>query len=348
MLLVEWRILLIATLLCLLPLSVQAEGVLRVLAWPGYADPDVVKEFEQRTHSKVEVTYIESDADMWRKVSEGNAANFDVFAVNTAELQRYIQHGLVSAINVAAIPNVQRQLPRFQQRQNIPGLVHEGKTYAIPYTYSEMGLIYDRKQVTTPPDSISAMWNKRYQGKVVAYNGGVHSFSLAAQSLGLPSPFHIGEQQWPQLVNQLIALRRNVSAFYTGPDESVALFRERHAALMFANFGSQQLQLLKAAGVDVGYAIPREGALAWLDCWAMTRSVRDPQLAARWISYLLEDMPGKVLLQRQGLANTTSPSPYFNNKARIVWLEPAESEERRDKLWGRILSGDRAAKVLQP
>ncbi|WP_386088555.1 extracellular solute-binding protein [Vogesella facilis] len=345
---VDWRRLLATALLLLSPLPALADGVLRVLTWPGYADADVVKEFEQRTNSKVEVTFVESDAELWRKLHENNGANFDIFAVNTAELQRYIHQGLVTEINTAAIPNLARQLPRFRQRQGIPGLVHGGKTYAIPYTYSEMGLIYDRKQIPQAPDSITALWDKRYQGKIIAYNGGVHSFSLAAQALALPSPFRIGEQQWPAAVAQLIALRRNVSAFYTGPAESVALFKERRAALMFANFGSQQLQLLKAANIDVGYAIPREGALAWLDCWAISRGARDAQLATRWINFVLDDMPGRVLLQRQGLANTTSPSPYFKNTARIVWLEPAESEERRDKLWSRILAGDRAGKVLQP
>ncbi|PLX72710.1 MAG: spermidine/putrescine ABC transporter substrate-binding protein, partial [Azoarcus sp.] len=38
----------------------MAAEVLRVLAWPGYADPDVVKVFEQRTGSRVEVTVIDS------------------------------------------------------------------------------------------------------------------------------------------------------------------------------------------------------------------------------------------------------------------------------------------------
>lgn len=336
--------------LCLLAgvVPAQAEAVLRVLAWPGYADADVVREFEQRTFSKVELTLVESDTELWQRFSHNEGADFDVMAVNTAELQRYIQQRLVAAINPADIPNLARQLPRFRQRQGIPGLVHAGQSYAIPYTYSEMGLIYDRRQLPQPPDSIAALWDRRYQGKVIAYNGGVHNFSLAAQSLGFASPFRIAAAQLPAVVSQLIALRRNVSGFYTGPAESVAMFKERHAALMFANFGSQQVQLLKAAGVDAGYAIPREGALAWLDCWAVSRKARDPQLAARWINYLLEDMPGRVLLQRQGLANTTSASPYFKHNARIVWLQPPESAERRDKLWARILAGDRAGKVLQP
>lgn len=344
----QWGRLFAGVMLLTGGMSAQAEAVLRVLAWPGYADPDVVHEFEQRTFSKVELTTVESDTELWQRFSHNDGADFDVIAVNTAELQRYIRQQLVAAINPVSIPNLARQLPRFRQRQEIPGLVHEGKSYAIPYTYSEMGLIYDRRQLPQPPETVAVLWDRRYQGKVIAYNGGVHNFSLAAQALGYPTPFRIAGAQWQAAVAQLIALRRNVSGFYTGPAESVAMFKERRAALMFANFGSQQVQLLKAAGVDAGYAIPREGALAWLDCWAISRKARDPQLAARWIDFLLEDMPGRVLLQRQGLANTTSPSPFFKRSARIVWLEPAESAERRDKLWARILAGDRASKVLQP
>lgn len=344
----QWGRLFAGVMLLTGGMSAQAEAVLRVLAWPGYADPDVVREFEQRTFSKVELTTVESDTELWQRFSHNDGADFDVIAVNTAELQRYIRQHLVAAINPVSIPNLARQLPRFRQRQEIPGLVHEGKSYAIPYTYSEMGLIYDRRQLPQPPETVAVLWDRRYQGKVIAYNGGVHNFSLAAQALGYPTPFRIAGAQWQAAVAQLIALRRNVSGFYTGPAESVAMFKERRAALMFANFGSQQVQLLKAAGVDAGYAIPREGALAWLDCWAISRKARDPQLAARWIDFLLEDMPGRVLLQRQGLANTTSPSPFFKRSARIVWLEPAESAERRDKLWARILAGDRASKVLQP
>jgi len=70
----------------ILPAPDVSGETLRVLAWPGYADSDVVKTFEQRTRSKVEVTIIDSDDVLWQKVSQNNAGNFDVFAVNTAEL----------------------------------------------------------------------------------------------------------------------------------------------------------------------------------------------------------------------------------------------------------------------
>lgn len=329
-----------------LPTLARAADALRVLAWPGYADADIVKAFEQRTGRRVELTIIDSDLDLWNKLCVNDAQDFDVFAVNTAELQRYIRKGLVVGIATDALPNLARQRPRFRDRKAIPGLVHGGTCYAVPYTYAEMGLIYDRQQVPSAPESIAALWDPRWRGKVIAYNGGTHNFSLAAQVLGLKSPFKLGERDWPAAVARLIALRRNVTGFYTQPDESVALFKRRRAALMFANFGKQQLQLFKAANIDVGYAIPKEGSLAWLDCWAITRGARDPQLAGAWINHLLEDPASLALVTRQGLADTTSALADDPASASLHWLEPVESEEQRNLLWTRIVSGDRASKVL--
>ncbi|OGO96380.1 MAG: spermidine/putrescine ABC transporter substrate-binding protein [Curvibacter sp. RIFCSPHIGHO2_12_FULL_63_18] len=333
---------------CLLGSTVHAGGTLRVLAWPGYADPDIVKAFEQRTGAKVEVSYIDTDEALWARIAKNHGGDFDVFAVNTAELQRYIQQALVVPINPGAITNTRRQLPQFQALQKIPGIVHGGKVFAMPYTYSEMGLIYDRRQVKTPPTSIQALWDPRYQGKVLVYNGGAHNFALAAQAMGSRTPFALQASQWESAVQQLIALRRNALTFYSQLDDSVNWFQSNKAALLFANYGSQQFKQLQAAGLDVGYAIPQEGALAWLDCWVITRGAKDTALAEAWINYTLEDGPGKVLQDRQGLANTTAPSPYLGPQDKLIWLEPVEDVDRRNRLWNRIVSGDRASKVLAP
>jgi putative spermidine/putrescine transport system substrate-binding protein len=328
-----------------------AEGpvrTLRVLAWPGYADPEVVKAFEQRHAVHVDLTLIANDEALWEKVSADQGSAFDVFAVNTAELQRYIDARLVQPIDTSAIPNTQRQLPRFRKTGDIAGLSRDGKTYGVPYTYAEMGLIYDRSQFAQPPDSISALWDPRLRGRVLAYDGGGHNFSLAAMTLGKPSPFRLGEADWPKAVERLIALRRNVLGFYSQPDEAAHLFRKHRVALLFANYGTQQVQALKAAGADIGYAIPREGALAWLDCWVVTQGAKDMALAYAWIDHLLGDQASGLLVTRQGLANTVAESAGGGGGDRLIWLEPTEDTARRDKLWARIISGDSAARILGP
>jgi len=187
------------------------------------------------------------------------------------------------------------------------------------------------------------LWDPRWQGRVLAFDGSSHSFSLAAQRRGL-APFHIDAARFGGLARDLVALRRNVLSFYSVPEESVELFRRHRIAVMHANYGQQQLKLLRDAGLDVGYVIPKEGALAWLDCWAITRRSAQPALAARWIDYMLEPAVSGVLTRRQGLANTLQEPPGGAAGAAaspIVWLEPVESEGQRTRLWRRIVSGER-------
>ncbi len=343
----------------LIPSAVAAaadKGALRVLAWPGYAEPEVVRSFTARTGVRVEVTVVDTDEALWQKLHAAGKANgtegFDVFAVNTAELQRYVAGNLVQGIDVKRIPNTRLQLPRFRDRAAIPGLVRQGsrgeQVFGIPFTYSAMGLIFDKRQLREPPTSMAALWDPALQGKVVIYNGGTHNFSLAAMAMGWDTPFQYSDTQWQAGAEKLIALRRNAVAVYTQPEESARMFMRHHAALMFANYGMQQLNLLKAAGADVGYAIPPDGARAWLDCWAIPRNAPHRNLAHAWIDHLLGAEASTLLVTRQGLSSTVSDAAQDGAHPRLLWLAPVEDAMRRETLWSRIRSGDRLGKVMAP
>lgn len=322
--------------------EVRASGLLRILTWPGYADPDVVAQFERRTGVRVRVSYVNSDDELWEKIRHNNGADYDVFAVNTAELQRYIDEGLTAPIDLSRIPNHANQLPQFRKLGAIPGIMRDGQVYAIPYTYSEMGLIYNRKLVSQPPQSMAAMWDPQYRGRVLAHNTSNHNFSVAALQLGVKNPFQLTESQFNDAAKKLVALRRNVRTFYNSPEDAVKLFREHEIAIVYANYGTQQLKALREAGADVGYVIPHEGALAWLDCWVLTRGAARRIDAERWIDYTLEKRTSEILTVRQGLANTVSPSTVNGNShsGKLIWLQPLEDFAKRHALWNRILAGD--------
>lgn len=335
------RLIALVLLLTVSTASAHAEEVLRVLAWPGYADPDLVQTFEQRYKVKVEVTFISSDDAMWERLSTRQGADFDVFAVNTAELQSYIDKGISLPLLPANIPNIAHQLPRFRDPSAIPGLTRKGVVYAIPYTYSEMGLIYDRKAFNTPPQSFSVMWDKRFKGRVLAYQGSEHNFSLAAIVQGLKNPFQIPASDFSRVSRQLVELRRNLLSFYSSPEEATELFMRNHAVLLFANYGTQQVSMLQKAGADIGYTIPKEGALAWLDCWSMTRGAKNPKLVESWINFMLEASASHALTSRQGLSNTLEEPTTLHSSDKIIWLQRVEDVTKRAALWDRIVSGNR-------
>jgi len=315
---------------------VSAKPSLKVLAWPGYADPEIVAEFTKRYDVDVEVTYVESDDDLWYKL---NHEHHDVFAANTAELQRYIAAGISVPLDAAKIANRSRQLPRFRDLATF-GLIHAGRAYAIPYTYAEMGLIYDRRKVTSPPRSMSVLWDPAYRQRVLAFNTSNHNFTLVGLLSGAADPFSLGDAELNAAARRLAELRRNVLTFYTSAEEAGELYAKHDIALIFGNYGNQQIQELRRRGADIGYVIPDEGALAWLDCWALTRNAGNTGLAERWIDFMLEPQVGAHLTERHGLANTTSQPADLAPDAKLIWLEPIGNPERQKTLWDRIISGD--------
>lgn len=315
----------------------NAHETLRVLAWPGYADTEIVALFRQRFNVDVEVTAVSSDDDLWDKIGTGG---FDVFAANTAELQRYIKQNLATPIDIGNIPNHKNQLPRFQNLAAIPGLMHDGKLYAIPYTYSEMGLIYNRKTVKAIPNSMAAMWDPVYRGRVLAFNASNHNFSVAGLLMGVKNPFDMDDGELARAAKRLVDLRRNVLTFYATAEEAATLFSKYDIALLFGNYGTQQLKALREAGADIGYIIPKEGALAWLDCWAVAPAAANRKLAENWINFMLEYAVSQHLTDKHGLANTVAPFPDSRGNDKIIWLEPLAEPGKRKALWDRIISGD--------
>ena len=332
--------LLLALLAALSGATLRAEETLRILTWPGYADSDLVEEFASRYEVKVEVTFIDTDEVLRAKMHANQGGNYDVFAANTAEMQHYIDQQLVQPLQLTDIPNTKRQLWRFRNLQSIPGISRDGNIYAVPYTFAEMGLIYDRKQFSSPPSSLASLWDPQYQGRVLAYDGATHNFSITSLLLG-GAPFQIQDAEFATVSAKLIELRRNVLTFYTQPQESVELFRQHKVALLYANYGRQQLKLLLEAGADVGYVIPQEGALSWLDCWAVSRGAKNPRLAENWINFTLEPHISQELSRRQGLSNTLEGGSENSNLDKIIWLEPVEDDGRRARLWSGIRSGER-------
>jgi putative spermidine/putrescine transport system substrate-binding protein len=54
-----------------------------------------------------------------------------------------------------------------------------------------MGIIYDKRQFSQPPDSMNVLWDPRYRHKVLDFNSGQHNFSFAALASGISQPFQL-------------------------------------------------------------------------------------------------------------------------------------------------------------
>lgn len=316
--------------------SAASAETLRVLAWEGYSDPDWVKDFTKDTGIDVDVVFVGSDDEIWAKIKGSEGKDFDVMAVNTAQLQRYIDADLVKPWDLSKIPNQKEVLPRFQDLSKITGLTRDGKAYGIPFCFDSIGLIYDTDKVQPAPTSMSVLWDPQYAGKVLAYDNGEHNFSFTALTLGIANPFHLSTEQFAAIKDKLIDLKKNTLSFYTTADEALQIYQNNDVALIWANYGQQQLKAMQKVGAHVAYIAPTEGSLSWLDNWAMTSGAKDPDAAAKWVNFLLDKKIGAQLSERTGFGNTAVASSNANDNDKLVWIESVEDPLKRSDLWNEI------------
>jgi putative spermidine/putrescine transport system substrate-binding protein len=214
--------------------------------------------------------------------------------------------------------------------------MRDGKVHSVPYAFDSIGIIYDPKKVSSPPDSMTVLWDPKYKGKVLDYDNGEHNFTITALTMGIADPYKLTPAQMDAAKQKLIDLKHNILSFYTTADEAVQLWQNNDVAVMFANYGQQQVKMMKDAGLDIVYVNPKEGAIAWLDTWALTSGVRDKELAESWINFVLQKKIGEQLSQRTGFGNTVAPFPSASDKDTMVWLEFVEDPTKRADLWNEI------------
>ena len=138
---------------------------------------------------------------------------------------------------------------------------------------------------------------------------------------------------------KLIEQKQLLLTYYAGFDDGVNIFSQSGVKLMYS-MGEPQVAALKAKGVDAALAIPKEGAIGWLDCWSMSAGAKNTDLAHQWINACLDKSVGKVLTEKSGYGNTTNVE--VNQAAgmtygdRLVWLLTAENYEKRVQIWNEV------------
>ena len=159
---------------------------------------------------------------------------------------------------------------------------------------------------------------------------------FTALTMGVQDPFHLSAEQLAAAKKKLIDLKKNVLSFYTTADEALQIYQNNDVALIWANYGQQQMKAMTDAGAHVAYINPKEGALAWLDTWALTSGVKDKELAEQWVNFVLQKKIGEQLSQRTGFGNTVAPFPSAGENDTMVWLEFVEDPTKRADLWNEI------------
>ena len=181
----------------------------------------------------------------------------------------------------------------------------------LPYVHNVDSFGYDTRVVPVGEAYTEESWgwllDERWRGRVAVINEptiGLFDLALAAQAKGLVSFKNIGNMSYAEidaLFEVLVAMRKDghFTGVWNSVPESVEHMRSGRAVI--ESMFSPGASALRAEGVPVRYAAPKEGYRAWHGVMCMSASCNEEETDAAYayINWWLSGRPGAIMA-RQG------------------------------------------------
>ncbi len=340
------------------------EQAVNVYNWTDYIDPAVIADFTKETGIKVRYDTFDSNDILETKLLAGKSG-YDVVTPTGYFLERQIKAGVFQKLDKAKLPNLVNLWPEISQRL---AAYDPGNQYAVNYMWGTTGIGYNVKKVREilGPEGKIDSWDIIFKpGSLARFKEcGVHMldaaddiFPAALAYLGL-DPNSTKEADLQKAADLMMTIRPSVRKFHSS--EYVSALATGEICLVVGFSGDiKQAQKRAAeakAGVEVAYAIPKEGTQLWFDNLAVPKDAKNveealafinylqrPEVAAKnsnFISYANGNLASQKFIDKSILDDKTIyPDAAMMKRLYTINAHDAKTTRLMNRLWTRIKTG---------
>ena len=339
------------------------DRVVHVYNWTDYVDPKVLERFTAETGIKVVYDTYDTNEIVETKLLAGKSG-YDVVVPSGPFIQRLIRASVFQKLDRSKLPHLKHAWPEIQARL---AAYDPGNVYGVNYMWGTTGIGVNRAKVKerlgdVPLDSWNLLLDPELSGKLK--DCGIHVLDApedmlpgVLKALGL-DPDSKKQEDLQKAADALIRVRGNIRKFHSS--EYINALANGDIC-MAVGYSGDILQARKRAleaknGVDIGYVIPREGALMWFDAMAIPADAPHPAEAHAFIDFMLRpdiaaantdflsyangNLAAKDLI-RPEIASDPGIYPDPQTFARLVTNSAYDERTQRivTRLWTRIRTG---------
>jgi spermidine/putrescine transport system substrate-binding protein len=349
---------LLVLLFVLAALPAFAKDTLHLYNWNNYIAPETVKRFEESCKCEVVQTYYSDNEELLAKLAAG-AKGYDVLVPTSNAVQALIRGGQLKPIDKAQLPNLKNIDPAYLNTPFDPG-----NKYSVPYAMSTTILGYNdekMKELGVPTDTWAAIFDPKYlekvKGRVTVLDSANELFAAALKYRGY-SANDVDPKHW----DEAVALIKKAKPYWAAFNASsyikeltvgnIWLVHGYSNDIFQANLDAQ------AAGrkFRILQGMPKEGAVLAVDNMVIHKSAPRPDLAHKFMNFMLEGKNSAELTNLIGSGNpnteaikTIKPELLKNTaifpdktvREKLEQLQDPTAAQRRlrSKLWTEIKAG---------
>ncbi len=345
-----------------LPTPAQ-ERVVNFYNWSNYMAPGVLEDFTKETGIKVVYDTFDANETLETRLMAGKSG-YDVVVPTAYFLERQIKAGVFQKLDKSKLPNLVNLWPEITRRL---AKYDPGNLYAVNYMWGTVGIGYNVKKAREVLGEAGIdSWDAVFKPELISKfkDCGVHMLDSADDIL--PAALHYlhldpnstQEADLQKAADLVTKIRPAVRKFHSSEYLNALASGEICFVVGFSGDIKQaQKRAAEAkAGIEIGYAIPKEGAQLWFDNLAIPRDARNvaeahafinylqkPEVAAKnsnFISYANGNLASQKFIDRSLLEDkTVYPDEATMARLYTINAHDARSTRLMNRLWTRIKTG---------
>jgi putrescine transport system substrate-binding protein len=355
----------VSLLAAAIPLSAQAqEKVVNVYNWSDYIDPTIIDDFTKETGIKVVYDNYDSNEILETKLLAGGSGYDVVVPTASPFMARQIEAGVYQKLDKSKLPNIANMWDVVAERV---AKYDPGNEYSVNYMWGTTAIGYNTKKVSDAlgiemidswdvffnPDKIS----KLADCGVYVLDSPTDILPTTLRYLGL-DPESKSADDFAKAEEALTKIRPYIRKFHSSEYINALANGDICLAVGFSGdiFQARDRAAEADQGVDIAYAIPKEGAEMWFDQMAIPADAKHveeahafinymmkPEVAAKATNYVFYASGNKAAQQFIDKEILDDPSIYPDEATlqKLFTVSPYDPKTQRTvtRVWTRITTG---------
>jgi putrescine transport system substrate-binding protein len=287
---------LLALLALVLPAAAEEAETLNIYNWSDYIADDTVSRFETETGIKVHYDVYDSNEVLEAKLMAGHAG-YDIVVPSTNPFfARQVQAGVYQKLDKEKLANYGNLDPQILAAA---APADPGNEYGVPYLWGTTGVGYNPAKVKealgdkAPLDSLKLLFDpanaKKLQSCGISLLDTPQEVFPATLAYQGRDPLSRDPKDLEKAAETVLAIRPYVRKFHSSQYINDLANGDLCVAFGFSGDVIQARNRAQQAknGVEIGYFIPKEGAMMWIDMMAIPKDAPHPDKAHRFIDFIL-------------------------------------------------------------
>ncbi|PPC75671.1 spermidine/putrescine ABC transporter substrate-binding protein [Pokkaliibacter plantistimulans] len=296
---------------------------LHIYNWSDYIAEDTLSNFEKETGIKVVYDVFDSNEMLEAKVLSGKTG-YDLVVPTGAFLSRQISVGAFQPLDKSKLPNWKNLDPSLLKEM---ASFDPGNKYGVPYMWGTTGIGYNVDAIKkrlgddAPVGSWDLLFKPEYISKLadcgVAFlDSPTDIIPSVLAYLGKP-PNSTNADDYEKAAKPLLeSIRPYIRYFHSSQYINDLANGDICAAIGYSGDILQAASRAEEAknGVKIAYSIPKEGAQLWIDSFAIPKDSAHPELAHKFLNYLMEPKVIADVTNYVWYANPNAAADQYVNK----------------------------------